>query len=529
VPVPGPPQKAAAVLPSGFRVQLTARRHAGGLLESLLRPAIVRVHVPREMLPTDGRLRVDGPVDAALARRLLDLDLAVPEPVEEAACPGLDQLTVVIPVRDRAAAVDRLLSGLLTGTPVAGRPRVLVINDASLDTGTLATVTARHAVERLDLPVNVGPAGARNVGLSHVTTPFVALVDSDVTATAAQLARLLREFTDPLLAVAAPRVVAHRGTTGVITHPIAQYEHLAAPLDLGRRPGLVGPSRRLTYVPSACWVGRTEALVNGFSEDLRLGEDVDLVWRLTDAGWMVRYVPEVRVGHASRQDTGGWLRQHAGYGLSSAPLSRRHPARLAPARYNPTGWAVALSMAAPWPIFGATCTVAFGLSCLRLRRRLGRFPASGAVAARLAWSGLSANLIQTASLTSRYWFPLVMTWALFGQPARRLLVRALVVDALAVAHDRSPGGAPATGHASASTPLDVPEPTRYAIAFDTVRAAMTLLPGRVGENAAFAWGVLCGCLRYRTLAPLIPAAIWSAGPRRARRPLNRRRASQLRE
>lgn len=514
--IPLPPLEAAAALPTGFRLLLTARHHAGGLLESSLRPAIARLRLPEGTLPADGHLQVDGPADAVLGRRLMDLDLAVPGPDEEASGPPVGQLTVVVPVRDRAGDVDRLLRGLLEATSAEPRPRVLVVNDASRDTAALEAVTARHGVPRVDLPVNVGPAGARNAGLRQVTTPFVAFVDSDVTVTRAQVARLLREFTDPLLAVAAPRVRARGPVDGTSGGPLVAYEHLVPPLDLGRLPGLVGPSRRLTYVPSACWVARTAALGEGFTEALRVGEDVDLAWRLADAGWLVRYVPAVTVGHATRQRVGGWLRQHAGYGLSSAALSQRHPGRLAPARYNATGWAVALSMSAPWPVFAITCLTAFCLSWLRLRRRLDRSPTSGAVAARLAWSGIRANLLQTASLACRYGFPVALPWALVHRPPRRLLGRAVVLDALAVTLRRSAVPPPATGGEPvyrAGHPVAPAGPTGL---LPVLRAALVLLPGRVGENSAFACGVLAGCLRHRTLEPLTPARVGSRRPRRLR-------------
>src|SRR3546814_9526624 len=43
-----------------------------------------------------------------------------------------------------------------------------------------------------------------------------------------------------------------------------------------------------------------EALGSGFAEDLRVGEDVDLVWRLVAAENRVRYEPAVTAGHDVR-------------------------------------------------------------------------------------------------------------------------------------------------------------------------------------------------------------------------------------
>ena len=59
-----------------------------------------------------------------------------------------------------------------------------------------------------------------------------------------------------------------------------------SPLDLGPDEGEVGPDRAVRYVPTAALVVRRSALeeAGGFDPTLRVGEDVDLVWRLVEAG-----------------------------------------------------------------------------------------------------------------------------------------------------------------------------------------------------------------------------------------------------
>jgi len=53
---------------------------------------------------------------------------------------------------------------------------------------------------------------------------------------------------------------------------------------------------------------------------LRYGEDVDLVWRLHDAGWQVRYDPRTCVEHAEPERWLPWLLRRHAYGTSAAPL-----------------------------------------------------------------------------------------------------------------------------------------------------------------------------------------------------------------
>jgi GT2 family glycosyltransferase len=68
-----------------------------------------------------------------------------------------------------------------------------------------------------------------------------------------------------------------------------------------------------------------------FDEALRYGEDVDLIWRLHDAGWRIRYDPSVEVRHDEPATWGELLARRHRYGTSAAPLAIRHPQYISPA------------------------------------------------------------------------------------------------------------------------------------------------------------------------------------------------------
>src|SRR5580700_12043050 len=70
----------------------------------------------------------------ALARRLLDTGIA--HPVPDGCGWSTDDVTVVIPVRDRQAELARCLTGLVQ------MPRVIVVDDASGDPAAVARVAA---------------------------------------------------------------------------------------------------------------------------------------------------------------------------------------------------------------------------------------------------------------------------------------------------------------------------------------------------------------------------------------------------
>ena len=101
---------------------------------------------------------------------------------------------------------------------------------------------------------------------------------------------------------------------------------------MGALPACVKPGSRVGYVPSTVLLVRSDALarIGGFDAALRYGEDVDLVWRLLDAGWRVRYQPEVVVRHDEPRTVTHALGRRFAYGTSAGPLSQRHPGKLPP-------------------------------------------------------------------------------------------------------------------------------------------------------------------------------------------------------
>jgi hypothetical protein len=214
------------------------------------------------------------PAQARLGERLVEAGFAHPRPA-----PKRIDATVVIPVKDH---------------PVPDVPGALIVDDGS-------RVPIPGAIRR---PRCGGPAAARNTGVAHVRTPFVAFLDADTVAPPDWIERLGGHFDDPRVAAVAPRV------SGKL-------------LDMG-------PGRNVPYVPSAALIVRTE--LAHFDEALRYGEDVDLVWRLLDAGWRVRYEPDVVVAHDERHR----VRRRFRYGTSAAPLRARHPDRMRHVRWPRT-------------------------------------------------------------------------------------------------------------------------------------------------------------------------------------------------
>src|SRR5262249_34110354 len=84
------------------------------------------------------------------------------------------------------------------------------------------------------------------------------------------------------------------------------------------------------HIPGCNMAYRREALeaINGFDPIFRqAGDDVDLCWRLQQAGMWITFAPRAFVCHRRRQDPKAYLRQQAGYGAAEALLRFKHPAK----------------------------------------------------------------------------------------------------------------------------------------------------------------------------------------------------------
>lgn len=65
--------------------------------------------------------------------------------------------------------------------------------------------------------------------------------------------------------------------------------------------------------------------LDGFAEGIRSGGDVDLCWRLQDAGWALERRPAATVEHHHRDDFVSFLAMIARYGAGSRWLNQRRP------------------------------------------------------------------------------------------------------------------------------------------------------------------------------------------------------------
>lgn len=453
------------------------------------------------------------PPEVALAHRLVAAGMLHRLPAARKLAPS--ELTVVVPVRDDEGPAARLLAEL--GGGFVGL--VIVIDDGSRSASSASLKSTAEAAGAVFVrrPGTGGAAAARNTARPLVLTPLVAFIDADVRPEAGWLDRLVGHFDDPAVAAVAPRVRA------AAVGKLGAYESACSPLDLGPAPGIVGAHRRVSYVPSAAIVCRRQALedVGWFDGAMAVGEDVDLLRRLEEAGWEVRYEPRAVVWHDSRSSLAGFALQRFGYGTSAAALDRRHPGTVAPFEGNlwSVGGALALLAAlggrgvgtrrlaglAAW--LGLTILPARSLSSKLRRFGLG---ASHPEALRAVVKGQAWTVAGLATALRREWWPAVIVAAAGWPRVRR---PSLLVLAAAEMGARMP-----LMRLGAQAPGPVPEGAPR----EHVKACQSPMPRRLGLAASLGYGLLddlsygvgvwAGCILQRSLRALLPRVATTPPP-----------------
>ena len=203
---------------------------------------------------------------------------------------------------------------------------IIVVDDGSTD--ATAEIARRHPRARLHEIPHAGLSVARNEGARIATGELVAYLDSDA-------------YPSPEWPWYLALGLDDRNVGGVGGPNIPPLDDGPGAQLVARAPG--GPVHvlltddRAEHVPGcnmAFWRS-TLFEVGGFDPIYHAaGDDVDVCWKVLDAGWDIAFHPAALVWHHRRTGLRPYLKQQVGYGKAEALVEARHPDR-----FTPTGTA----------------------------------------------------------------------------------------------------------------------------------------------------------------------------------------------
>jgi mycofactocin system glycosyltransferase len=231
-------------------------------------------------------------------------------------------VSVIVPVRNREKDLARCLRSLSGLRYPAHRLEIIVVDDASSD-GSLR-VAAQFPVQTLAVRTRRQAAACRNLAARQAKGEILAFMDSDCVADPLWLHELLPTFRDPAVGAVGGLVDSYFEEKG-----LDRYEKVKSSLQVSTWHKRSSERERHFYVPSCNLLIRREVFLElgGFREDLYVGEDVDLCWRLQKLGKAVEYKPVGKIYHKHRNHWWPFCRRRFQYGTSEPVLQQLHPDR----------------------------------------------------------------------------------------------------------------------------------------------------------------------------------------------------------
>jgi O-antigen biosynthesis protein len=196
---------------------------------------------------------------------------------------------------------------------------VVVVNDGSKDR-TLA-IAEGYPYCRIISQANKGLSVARNVGAEAATGEIVAYTDSDCVADP--------DWLDYLVATMERKGLAACGGPN-FPPPEEDLVPEAVAVSPGAPCHVLLDDEVAEHIAGCNMAFRRDVLlgIGGFDRIFHAaGDDVDICWRLQDAGHTIGYSPAAFVWHFRRNTVKAYIGQQKGYGKAEALVYGKHPAR----------------------------------------------------------------------------------------------------------------------------------------------------------------------------------------------------------
>ncbi len=330
---------------------------------------------------------------------------------------SLPRISVILPVRNEARCIGRLLDQLLRQSYPAECYEILVVDGRSTDV-TREVVQAKAKGSAVSIRVVDNPgirSGAgRNAGVTVATGEIILFIDGHCEIPSARLledtALLLKETGADCLCRPQPLIAfSPRGVSRVIA------DARASTLGHGRDSLIYDMTHTGFVHPASSGATYRRAIfdrVGIYDESFDACEDVEFNTRVAAAGYKAYTDPRLAVYYEPRRSFRGLLHQMMRYGVGRVRLARKHPGSASLSQWAPAvllavlavgaasslvailaaRWvviALAAALAAPFALF-LLLTVAASLD---LGRRHGwRHAALGPIAYFSVYVGLGAGM-----------------------------------------------------------------------------------------------------------------------------------------
>lgn len=257
--------------------------------------------------------------------------------------------SIVVPVYNRPDEIDELLASI-AAQDFKGAFEVILVEDGS-------TEPAEEVVKKYQEKIvihyfkkeNSGAGASRNFGMQQAAADYFIILDSDVLLPREYLTRVDQTLQDTYTDAFGGPDTAHPSFTPLqkaINYSMTSF------LTTG---GLRGKKKGIgTFQPRSFNFGISKKAfeaTQGFS-NLRIGEDIDLTFRLWEAGFKTQLISEAYVYHKRRNTLPQFYKQTFAFGGGRPLLNSMYPSTAKFTYWVPTLFILGLDMSLIFLFFG---------------------------------------------------------------------------------------------------------------------------------------------------------------------------------
>jgi len=236
--------------------------------------------------------------------------------------PASDQppdVTVVVAVRNGASCIEECIRSLLALDYPSERVELIVVDNASTD-GTRSILEGFAPRITILEESTRGAAAARNTGIRAARGRWIAFTDADCRVDPQWIAALLQPEPSAGIGIVGGQILAWSPCNRVERFGERIHNHQQA-------IEVFDPS----YAITMNWASPAAVLhaVGLFDQSLLRGQDVDLAYRIQQAGYGLEYRSEARIEHRNERTFAGLFHEGVVHGFHNRRLRRKHERFLA--------------------------------------------------------------------------------------------------------------------------------------------------------------------------------------------------------
>ena len=259
------------------------------------------------------------------------------------------QFSIIVPVYNRPQEIDELLQSLTKQTYIK-KFEVVVVEDGSENISKEIVQTYSKDLNiQYYLKNNTGAGASRNYGMQHATGKYFIIFDSDCIIPPNYLVEVENALTEKYTDAFGGADAAHESFTTIqkaINYSMTSFFTTG---------GIRGNKKAVDkFQPRSFNLGISKKafeITNGFSK-MKIGEDIDLTFRLWDNNFETQFIEKAFVYHKRRSTFKQFFKQTFAFGNGRPFLNKKYPGTAKITYWFPTLFSLFLLISISLVFFG---------------------------------------------------------------------------------------------------------------------------------------------------------------------------------